>query len=57
MFKWIAGRVRCLGGKHERSQAHAQKIDEGDRYTSICMYCRTPMVRRAKRDWVVARKA
>lgn len=49
--------MRCLGGKHERSQAHARKIDDGDRYESVCMYCRTPMIRRAKRDWVVARKA
>ncbi len=56
MFKWIAGRLRCVRGKHERSQKHAQKADDGERYVSVCVYCRVPMVRRAKRDWIVAPK-
>jgi hypothetical protein len=57
VISWILGRIRCLRGNHERSQKHAKKVDDADRYTSICTYCHTPMVRRAKRDWVVASKA
>jgi len=52
LFKWVSGRVRCLGGKHERSEKHIrQSADE--KHVSICRYCRTPMKRRAKRDWIV----
>ena len=53
---WIIGRMRCLIGKHERSREHARKISGTESYTSICTYCRVPMERRAKRDWVVAGK-
>ncbi len=53
VFQWITGRFRCLAGKHERSYRHVRKDEEGN-YTSICVYCRAPMQRRAKRDWVVA---
>ncbi|MBX3563210.1 MAG: hypothetical protein KF730_01410 [Sphingomonas sp.] len=56
VFRWIAGRMRCLGGKHERSQKHAVKADGDDKYTSRCMYCGVSMIRRAKRDWIVAPK-
>lgn len=44
--------MRCLGGKHERSEKHIrQSADE--KHVSRCRYCGTPMKRRAKRDWVV----
>lgn len=56
VFGWIFGRLRCLGGKHERSQKHARKADGAERYTSVCTYCGIPMERRAKRDWVVIPK-
>lgn len=56
MFGWIIGRIRCLGGKHERSQKHARKVEGAERFTSICIYCRVPMERRAKRDWIVAKR-
>jgi hypothetical protein len=53
LFSWIAGRSRCLGGKHERSEKHVRRTGENEKFTSICKYCRTPMTRRAKRDWIV----
>ena len=53
MVRWIKGRLRCLRGKHERSEKHARKPEGAERYTSVCSYCRIPMERRAKRDWIV----
>ena len=48
--------MRCLGGKHERSEKHIrQSADE--KHVSRCRYCGTPMKRRAKRDWVVISRA
>lgn len=29
---------------------------DSEHHTSICMYCKVPMQRRAKRDWIVAPK-
>jgi hypothetical protein len=53
VLMWIAGRARCLGGKHERSEKHAERVGEGDKYVSRCRYCGVHMTRRAKRDWIV----
>ena len=57
MFSWIAGRLRCFGGKHERSEKHIERTGEQERYVSKCRFCRTPMRRRAKRDWMVISRA
>ncbi|NYT41166.1 hypothetical protein HZY97_10390 [Sphingomonas sp. R-74633] len=56
MFGWIGGRVRCIGGKHERSEKHAQRVGEAEKYISRCRYCGIHMTRRAKRDWIVTPK-
>ena len=55
MFKWISGRLGCMAGRHERSQAKAFKRAGADRYESVCVYCGTPMLRLGKRNWVVKR--
>ena len=52
MFRWLSGRIRCLGGKHERSEKHVRRADTEGGYISRCSYCRTPMKRRTKRHWV-----
>ncbi|WHU02026.1 MULTISPECIES: hypothetical protein [unclassified Sphingomonas] len=57
MINWIAGRARCIGGRHERSEKHAQRIGGDDKYVSKCRYCGVHMTRRAKRDWIVTPKA
>lgn len=54
MIAWIPGLLGCLRGRHERSERHVRS--EGDGYVSICRFCRTPMRRRAKRDWVVVER-
>ena len=51
VFSWISGPVRCLGGRHERSEKHIRSSTD-DKHVSICRFCRTPMKRRAKRDWI-----
>jgi hypothetical protein len=56
VISWIAGRSRCLGGKHERSEKHIRQSTD-DKHISICRYCRTPLKRRAKRDWIVISRA
>lgn len=53
MWDWISGRIRCIGGKHERSEKHAQRSGGEDQYISKCRYCGVHMTRRAKRDWIV----
>ncbi len=57
VFGWIAGRIRCLGGEHERSEQHVRRAAGTEAYVSKCRYCGTPMRRRAKRDWVVISRA
>jgi ribosomal protein S14 len=52
VINWVSGRVRCLGGKHERSEKHI-RASEDDRFVSRCRFCGVPMKRRAKRDWIV----
>jgi hypothetical protein len=52
VFSWIAGRLRCAKGTHERSEGHIARAKDGS-YVSICRYCRARMKRRAKRDWLV----
>lgn len=54
MLRWVIGRLRCVGGKHERSLKLVQ-ITKGDLHTSVCSFCRKPMIRRGKRDWIIAR--
>jgi ribosomal protein S14 len=56
LVKWIAGRVRCLGGRHERSEKHIRASTD-EKHVSRCRYCGTPMKRRAKRDWIVISRA
>jgi hypothetical protein len=53
VFKWIAGRLGCFGGKHERSEKHVRREGESEKFTSVCRYCGVHMTRRAKRDWIV----
>lgn len=57
MFQWIAGRVRCFSGKHERSEKHIARAADAERFVSKCRFCGVPMKRRAKRDWVVISRA
>lgn len=52
MFHWIAGRARCVAGKHERNRRKVRQARNG-RFTSQCRYCCAPMLRRAKYDWVM----
>lgn len=56
MFNLIAGLLRCIQGRHERSDKRIIKTNEGS-YVSICRCCRAPMKRRAKRDWEVISRA
>ena len=53
MINWVAGRLRCFRGKHERAEKHIARASDDDRFVSKCRFCGTPMRRRAKRDWVV----
>ena len=57
MFNWFAGRSRCFGGKHERSEKHIERAGKDERFVSKCRYCGIPLRRRAKRDWVVISRA
>jgi hypothetical protein len=57
VFNWVAGRLRCFGGKHDRSEKHLVKSAHDERYVSKCRFCGTPMRRRAKRDWVLISRA
>ncbi len=56
MYNWIAGRIRCVGGRHERSEKHVQRVGEVEKFVSKCRYCGVHMTRRAKRDWIVTPK-
>lgn len=56
MVRGIFGRIACIGGKHERSFKDVKQSPD-DRHTSVCEFCRVPMIRRGKRDWIVAGKA
>ncbi|OYY79673.1 MAG: hypothetical protein B7Y43_01015 [Sphingomonas sp. 28-62-20] len=56
VIKWIAGRLNCLRGKHERSNKRARKPDGADHYESVCSYCGVPMQRLGKRNWVVKQR-
>ena len=53
VFGLISGRLRCFGGRHERSEKHAQRVGEDEKFISKCRYCGVHMTRRAKRDWIV----
>lgn len=57
MFSWFAGRLRCFGGKHDRSEKRIERGAKDDRFVSKCRFCGTPMRRRAKRDWEVISRA
>lgn len=56
MIGWITGRARCLTGEHQRSGSRVFRPEGSDRYESVCTYCGVPMVRLAKRNWVVKTK-
>jgi len=45
-----------MRGQHQRSAKHAVRSGDGDHYESICVYCKKPMKRLAKRKWVIAEK-
>jgi hypothetical protein len=47
----MAGLARCLAGRHERAEARIERGAD-DRLLSRCRFCRAPLQRRAKRDWV-----
>jgi hypothetical protein len=49
----IAGRIRCLFGKHERSQALAR--DQGKSRVSRCKHCGIGMRQGERRKWYVDR--
>ncbi len=51
MIEWLRGRLKCVVGKHERS-FDAVRV-AGDTYESECRYCGKPMLRLAKRKWIV----
>lgn len=57
MFNWVAGRMRCFGGRHERSEKHIERPENDEHFVSKCRFCGTPLRRRAKRDWVVISRA
>ncbi len=51
-LRTLYGRIMlCPRGKHVRSRRRVRK--SGDQYLSRCHYCAIPMVRIAKRHWVV----
>ena len=53
MLEFVGGIARCALGRHQRSQADVRNT--GDQYVSACRFCRAPMRRLAKREWVVDR--
>ena len=53
MIGWIAGRARCLTGEHKRSASRAFRPEGSEKFESVCVYCGVPMVRLAKRNWIV----
>jgi hypothetical protein len=57
VFNWVAGRLRCFKGKHDRSEKHIARAGDAEQFVSKCRFCGTPMRRRAKRDWVLISRA
>lgn len=55
-FTWFGGRLRCVVGSHHRSATKARRTSGEEQYESVCTYCGVPMVRLAKRNWVVKPK-
>ena len=53
MFRWLVGRFNCMRGKHARSEHAVRPV--GGTYESRCAYCGVPMLRLAKRSWIVKR--
>lgn len=53
MFRWLSGRLNCVRGKHERSASAVRRVS--GTYESKCAYCGVPMLRLAKRNWIVKR--
>ena len=51
MFRWIAGRIRCLFGRHHRSKRYAKLVDGV--YVTTCTWCGVRMRQRGNKDWVV----
>lgn len=54
MIKWLKGRLNCLKGRHARSEFAIRRA--GDTFESECVYCGVPMLRLAKRNWIVKRR-
>ena len=51
-FFRLYGRIfQCPRGKHLRSRRHVRR--SGHRHTSRCFFCGKPMVRIAKRKWIL----
>lgn len=55
-YSWAKGRLGCIAGKHERSSRAARRNADTELYESVCSYCGVPMVRLAKRNWIVKPK-
>ena len=53
MVRYLLGLSRCARGKHERCAQRAREVSET--YVSRCVYCRVPMRRLRKREWIVDR--
>ncbi|MCZ8036428.1 hypothetical protein [Novosphingobium sp.] len=52
LLRKLWGRIAyCPRGKHRRSRRLVRKVDQ--QHLSRCHYCGIPMVRIAKRNWVV----
>ena len=51
IFRLYARLVHCPQGRHERSRGRVHKV--GEQYRSRCSNCGRPMVRLAKRTWVI----
>lgn len=43
--------AKCPRGKHRRSIKHIRK--QGETYVSRCLGCGVPMIRKAKRNWLI----
>jgi hypothetical protein len=56
VFDWIAGRLRCAKGLHERSEKHIHRLGRDEKFVSKCCFCGVHMTRRTKRDWIVTPK-
>jgi hypothetical protein len=47
----ILGRIRCIFGKHDRSQGRAREVNGV--YVSVCRHCGVRMRQGQRRKWYV----